>query len=635
MDESVQAEKSPMNPIVESGAKKAAENAINRAVNSIVDFVKDRYGETQVLLGTVFRRYLNNATQRYNQVRTLATGPDPRTIIGQNSIYVDIGVLYHNKEISTSTVDSMLRISKNIIILGTGGIGKSMLMRYLFLNTANRGEYVPVLLELRRISNQSTGQISIIDLIYTCMKEFDVQLPKDQFEYSLRLGKYLFLFDGFDEVKETLSAETANAIQAFSAKYPKNPCIITSRPRQEVSPLETFTSVESMPLSKEQAVVLASKIWEEDEKTKEFCHQLEETLYEKHKDFAENPLLLSMMFLTFMRNSSIPDHLADFYRKSYEALYSAHDNNDKGVYHRDFKCKTLDESTFKKLLSHFCFHSYFNEDYEFSELEIISYLEKSVKKHGLLDVTAKDYLQDLQKVVCLIIKDGDIYRFSHRSFQTYFSAYYTANVLTDEQQEKMFFEILSGSNFFWDRRDYYKLLSQIEPERFAINAIEKGLRRIQMEVDSNTNPDIFLLKAETYAIGIRKDDGTDHIIYYIPNKEGEHYICNVISIFRRYVVPIRQPDTDIEVAQKEIKQFKTILKKLSKNSRDPELKPVHFSYEEIDESDSISDDERRWLYSFALRGEVISETRKAVRTWLHDLDRNRELLNSSSFIDEL
>lgn len=475
----------------QTGVQKTSELFVERALNGLVDGVKKKYSEAQVLLGTAFLRYLNNATLRYNQVRTLATGTIPRTIVGTGNIYVSIGVKYGEKQIDTDTADSMLRISNNILILGTGGIGKSMMMRYLFLNTANRGEYVPVLLELRKISNQSAGQISILDLIYSCLNDFDVQLPREQFEYSLRLGKYLFLLDGFDEVKESLAAETAAAIQAFCAKYPKNPCIITSRPRRDTSPLETFTILESLPLSKEQAVLLVSKIWEEDEKTKEFCRQLENELYEKHLDFAENPLLLSMMFLTFMRNNSVPNHLAEFYDKAYDALYSAHDSNDKGYYCREFRCSNLDEPGFKLILSHFCFQSYFKEDYEFKQEKLLSYLQRSIQKLGFTNISANDYLEDLRNVVCIIIKDGDIYRFSHRSFQAYFAACYTSNVLNDEQQKKLFTSILSGDEVCWEKEDYYDLLSQINPKRFTVNALEETLRSIQEEVNSQSDPDIY------------------------------------------------------------------------------------------------------------------------------------------------
>ena len=269
-----------------SAAKKFGEKAADRGLNAIVDFVKGKYGEARVKIGIAFERYLENAALRYNQIRTLATGTAPRSIIGEDNLYVSIGVSCNGDEVSTESVDPLLRISKNILILGTGGVGKSMLMRYLFLDTARYEGYVPVLIELRRIKQQPSGRISILDLIYDCMRDFDVELPEEQFEYSLRLGKYLFLLDGFDEVKSSLAKDTAAAIQAFSAKYPNNSYIVTSRPRAETTPLETFVVMESMPLNKGQAVDLASRIWEEDEKTREFCRQLDAELYEKHKDFA-------------------------------------------------------------------------------------------------------------------------------------------------------------------------------------------------------------------------------------------------------------------------------------------------------------------------------------------------------------
>ena len=146
-------------PAAESAAKKVGEKAVDRGLNAIIDFVKSKFGETQVKIGVVFDRYLENATQRYNQIRTLATGTTPRNIIGEDSLYVNIGLNYNGAEIDTSTVDSMLEISNNLLILGTGGVGKSMLTRYLFLDTAEYEGYVPVLIELRRIGNQPSGQL--------------------------------------------------------------------------------------------------------------------------------------------------------------------------------------------------------------------------------------------------------------------------------------------------------------------------------------------------------------------------------------------------------------------------------------------------------------------------------------------
>lgn len=44
-------------------------------------------------------------------------------------------------------------------------------------------------------------------------------------------------------------------------------------------------------LDEVKSVQLASKIRIEDEKANEFCCQLDECLYDKHKDFVENALI--------------------------------------------------------------------------------------------------------------------------------------------------------------------------------------------------------------------------------------------------------------------------------------------------------------------------------------------------------
>ena len=623
-----------------SGTKKAGEKVADRGLNAIIDFVKSKYGEAQVKIGTVFNRYLDNATLRYNQIRTLTTGTTPRSIVGEDSLYVSIGLSYNGEEIDTSSVDSLLQISKNILILGTGGVGKSMLTRYLFLDTAEYEGYVPVLIELRRIGNQCSGELSILDLIYSCMKDFDVELPKDQFEYSLQLGKYLFLFDGFDEVKSSLAKETAEAIQMFSAKYPQNSYIVTSRPRTETSPLETFTVMDSMPLNKTQAIDLASRIWTEDEKTREFCKQLDETLYEKHKDFAENPLLLSMMFLTFMRNSSIPEHLSDFYKKAYDALYSAHDNQDKGCYRRDFQCKDLDENDFKRILSRFCFQTYFKEAYEFSETEITDYLQDSLQKLNYDNIKAVNYLEDLRNVVCMIIKDGETYRFSHRSFQTYFAAYYTAH-LTDEQQKRLFVQILSGHDGYWEKTDYYILLMQIESDRFAENALENKLRALHKDATDAPNPDEFLLKSAFCSTNIRVSSIDSCCTVERPfslsiaSQNGSYYNFNILALFTQYEKSaFSKPDLTVFYTNIEtIKDYASRM--VSPQMINHNILEFGLDFETVDTSDRITDNERQHIYKMLIQCKWGNGIYALISEWLDKLDARRASLKSPSFIDDL
>lgn len=615
-----------------SGAKKLGEKAVDRALNALADFIKKKYGESQVKLGTVFERYLENAMLRYNQVRTLATGQVPRKIVGEDSIYINVGLRYGEEEVSTATVEPILRISENVLISGTGGIGKSMLMRYLFLNTAHRGEYVPVLVELRRINNQPSEKRSILELVFAAMQGLNAQLPREQFEYSLELGKYLFLFDGLDEVKTSLTVETAEALQAFSAKYPYNPCIITSRPMEELSPLETFVVMEPMPLSKEQAVQLAERIRTKDEKTQEFCEQLENTLYDKHRDFAENPLLLSMMFLTFMRNMSIPEHLSDFYQKAYDALYSIHDSNDKGSFRRDFHCKNLDEDGFKRLFSHFCFQTYMKEIYEFSKADILSRLNTSIQKLGISDIQAEAYLKDLRDAVCMIIRDGDTYRFSHRSFQAYFSAYYTSTFLTDEQQKHLFKSVLSR-NFYWNKQDYYELLYQIESKRFAINALEEELRKIRTEAKEMTKPEMIILRSVCSGFGIGEmnkaaEDAIGKLLFYVA--PFDKYRFNVVQLFDIIVCDNHNGvlrDKDLVYTIENILQQSFSAKTYQGNRA--------LSFSQIDAAHQMPETEREALYSALIEYTGAYKIYSSILSWLDEVDRHRASLQTPDFIDDL
>ena len=626
-----------MEQAASSGVQQAGGNLAALAVSTVVNLVKKKYGETQIDLGAAFNRYLDNAYERYNHVKTLATGIQPREIIGEDSIYVSIGAQYKEKEVDTETVEPLLEISNHLVIEGTGGIGKSMLLRYLFLKTAMDGDYIPVLLTLRKINDQTADQIDLFQLIDTCMAEFDGQLPREQFVYSLRSGKYLFLLDGLDEVKEKLAGPTIKAIRDFCKKYPKNPCIITSRPQQNLMPLETFTLVQSDVLRKAQAIELASKLDPENEKTAEFCRQLEEDLFEKHKDFAENPLLLGMMFLTFARTNSIPDHLADFYSKTFDALYSLHDSTNKGTYQREFRCKNLDEPSFKKLLSYLCFHSYFRTHYEFSKdpirnrnsdkYSIWDYIEEGIQKLRLSQVRAQDFIDDLCDAVCILVVEGDTYRFSHRSFQTYFAACYTDKL--SDQVQKSIFKNLFQKDFSWvSHAEYFKILSQISVNRFFQNTLEDDLRTIHKAIESTPDPDTSLIKILCDAVFINRGSNSVSFGYrsLFLNARKTNYIRNVIFTFLGIlkIGVIFYPD---------IQYFRgTLIPTL--DSVLGTVKNV-IDFDEVQSSNCVDDNDRSKIFSELAKICRVAEIRAAIAEWLQKADEERANLEKDDFFSSL
>ena len=605
-------------------AEKAAEETVSAVAQVVTDtgFVNKLLGKVSLALGDCFQRYLRNAEASYNQVRTLATEPDLRTMLGENGIYVQVGVgLTRGRtetEIPASKIESLLAVSNRILIEGSGGMGKSMLMKYLFLDTIRRGAYmkkpyIPVFLELRRVSEQKPGQVSIPELVYACMRNHDVELKREHFPESLRMGKYLFLLDGFDEVKDSLSAEVAEKLNDFSTQYPQNAFIVTSRPANdyENAPFRNFVKMRSMPLNKGQAVELARRIsktwtWQGDrEKAADFCSQLEATLYDKHKTFAENPLLLSMMFLTFMRNSSIPDHEAEFYRESYDALYSKHDTHDKGSFQREFKCGDLGKENFTKLFSRFCFQSYMRQQYEFSEREILGYLRDSIE-YLKLSVNAEDYLSDLRKIVCMIVREGNVYQFAHRSFQEYFAAVYTSEL--EDTYQKRVLKTIMESNFFAFVNLYCRLLLQIEGERFKVNALEEELCELLDKAEKSNNPDVFLLK---------------HVFYALISNNGKWAMLysNVTFIYVCIITGLLNPLSALPA-------FKSHL-------MNPFKTRTHVTFEDIDKSTQLNTQKRQVLYSFLVKKQHIPEFRAKMQQWLDGLDAKRKAAKRDDFFTNL
>lgn len=489
---------------LDEGIKTIVKSSSEKALNSILKFISDKYGKASVATGSAFKLYLKNSELRYNKVKTLADMTEPRILEGKNGIYVDVYVDYKGKKISTSTVDNMMQISNNIIVLGSGGTGKSMLMRHLFVNTQHRGSYIPVLVELRKMSSVDKSD-SLLKMIHSCIEEFDVRLDQTQFEYSLRSGKYLLLFDGLDEVKEGIRDRVENLIQELSKKYPRNGFIVSSR-REGVDfkELETYTVVKSLPLEKEQGVELINRIGKNGDKVKEFSELLSEELFEKHKDFASNPLLLTMMYITFVDNNIIPEHLTDFYEAAYDALYKRHDANKDGVFKRDYKCKKLGEKEFKDLFSYFCFQSYFIQQYEFSKEEICEYIKNGIERLNLKELIENPemFFNDIKDIVCLIVDEGSKFKFTHRSFQTYFAAYYTATQVSDEQQKSFLGKEIRNQNFI--REDFFYMLNRLEGDRFSGNILEPGIRKIMKKIRESESPEVGLLTIMFQAVTVHE-----------------------------------------------------------------------------------------------------------------------------------
>lgn len=479
-----------------AGGKAAATGLANRAVDFMMRKIHEAHEKITIESGAAFDAYLKNAYDALNWKRTLASGYESLCIIdknnmgeniGENSMYVDIGAYYttpNGKEhnVDTSNVKTILSANKHedkIIVDGTGGAGKSMLMRYLFVDTVSRnaGDYVPVYMELTKLPVDSKllfKSANIKQFVRQSMEDYGkISLSGNVFDYSLEQGGYVFLFDGFDEVKEEDADKVLDALQKFSAKYSNNAFIISSRERLRLRSLSSFQIIHTKELSKGKAIELAQKFPGHPDTISKFCKNLKDSWFREYNGFAKSPLLLTMMFITFEQNGDISNCLPDFYQDCFDALYNKHDTVHKVGFRRTFHC-SISKREFQAVFSYFCFHTWRKEIYDFSEDEILNWLEKSLKKQNL-SVSAEDYLKDLTDSLCIITCEGHRYRFAHRSFQTYFAAKYTCS-LSDQQQKEFLMDKFHWNSIRHLDNNYLDLLNQVDHERFLNNFIEPVLQ---------------------------------------------------------------------------------------------------------------------------------------------------------------
>lgn len=392
-----------------------------------------------------FDTYLGKATEFYTKVKTLLYSEAPRNF---RDLYVpnDVTLKSLNTDCEGKIKSRPIEVLAiehfgNIIIRGTGGIGKSMMMRHLFLHFAEKFSEIgilPVLVTLKNFTNHVTN---LETFIFNAAHEFDHDLTFEDFEPVIKTGKCLVLLDGLDEIPGSARHHFDNILVSFTKAYQRNHIVVSSRPTSNFAQFGHFLVFDVEPFSKEKALELIDKLEYHDPESKaKFRDDLDKKLYRSHQQFASNPLLLTIMLMTYTSYGEVPAKRHVFYAKAYETMARLHDAS-KGAYVRPMHTGLTPED-FAVYFAEFCARTYRAEVLEFNERIFNSYMEKVIQhQHRKIDATPRDFLLDLTENLCIMYKEGEKYYFIHRSFQEYFSAVFFSNQM-DDQLERIgvFFE---------------------------------------------------------------------------------------------------------------------------------------------------------------------------------------------------
>lgn len=407
-----------MDNVIAITIKELVKDLASVALSKTVEVGTKQYKKALVKFEICFSKYLERSYERYTKIKTLLYRDRP---VDLKAHYVPMNFLLGEEDICGSDIFENFRENKKNIVVGTAGSGKSVLLRRIFIDLIeNKKGYVPILIELRLLTTPEKNY-SIFSFVHKTLSDLDEGFTEEQLHFAFKKGKIALFLDGFDEIDFDKKEEYEREILDISNKYSCSVLVVCSRPDECFSSWDEFHTFHAQPLNKEQSVDLISRIEYDETIKKKFMTELIEGLYEKHNDFLSNPLLLTMMLLTYEQLAEIPEKVHIFYEQAFDTLYHKHDAL-KSLYKRKtFSGLPIDD--FKKIFSAFCIITYSDRKISFSYQKIIAYLEKAINIEGF-KVNAKQFFNDLIKSVCIIQKDGIIYTFSHRSFQEYFAAYF-------------------------------------------------------------------------------------------------------------------------------------------------------------------------------------------------------------------
>ena len=383
-----------------------------------------------------FKAYLHSMKDKYSIIKTLLYNDQPKPfydfyicndIERRIPIHGRFDTSYKRSIIENVTVKTLSECSRFVILAGTGGLGKSMMMRHLLLNAVKNYEdtaTIPVFIPLKDF-DETVG--SLFEYAFLKVTSFCNEITEDQFEDVLHRGICLLLFDGLDEIGSFNAKRFERDLELFTDKYPENYFVISSRPYQSFISYSRFTVLQLQPFSKMQALKLIDNLeFRPDEPIikGKFRTELNDNLYRTHSTFIENPLLLTIMLLTFEQYAEVPSKMHVFYREAFAALSVKHDAS-KGAYRRALKTG-LTADKFADYFAEICSRSYHDEKFELTEDEFAKYYNALKEREKAADktTTVSDYLYDLCSNMCLMYFESGKYHFTHRSFQEYFCSLY-------------------------------------------------------------------------------------------------------------------------------------------------------------------------------------------------------------------
>lgn len=533
-----------------------ATELVDFIIKTAPGFLVEKAKNGKLILNKGLPEYLEANYSKCETIRTLLKRDSPTLLntVYQEHTFRSDGKIHSEEELRTSIASGIQRT----IISGGAGSGKSVFLKRLFRRSIEEGEtYYPVFFEFRAM--QIEPKKNLIDQIFQSISQYSPTFTKKQFIFGMRRGLFYLMLDALDEAPIDARDALIEQIDTLSKKFPKCPLVITSRPNPEFQSWEGFHTAHMQPFTLDQCRSFIQKVDYPSEKKDEFLEFVTKERFEKHGAFLSNPLLASMMLLTFEEYGDIPERKHIFYDKCFQVLLREHDAS-KGRFRRHYS-SGLNHEDLENIFTLFCVFSYLEGKYSFKYADVEATVSSAIAACAVSAET-RMIIDDFVDAISILQRDGNYYEFTHRSFQEYFYARFVVkdrdHSLVDKVDEIRETNISDGAiRMIADMdRTYFE-------RSFLLPVARKLLREVE-EVDHENAPDRLIAKFWAY-IGLRRKDDSkgqcspakdESTVYYsiILNEEGyEKRKLNLLLLkfIYEYDLEIEQIEQEVELSSDE------------------------------------------------------------------------------------
>ena len=456
--------------------------------------------------------YLLRCYAKNNIMTTIVFGKLQKTL---DDLYIPLTFEeYRNKEKQWVIDENCYNILDNysrILIVDMAGMGKSTIVKYFACQGVNLDKCIPIVIELRRLEKNQ----SILEYIQTQINSLDKNVRIEEIVDILEKGDFVIFFDGYDEIANENKADVLDAIQEFTSKAINTKIVITSREEDDLNSLGEYKCVNIKPLTEEEAYELIKKYDNDGDISKKLVKRLkDDSSMDVLKEFLENPLLVSLLYKTFEYKEEIPYKKIDFYEQVYAALFNDHDKTKGSAYVHEKRTK-LDKYQFEQILRAFGFLCLKVDKVEYSDQLIHHMLSQAIGRFSWLKISVDDFLYDITHAIPFIQKDGNEYKWVHKSFMEYFASCFIC--YDNKENEQGYFEKMAFNDLNMKYYNVFDFCYEIDTLGFRKYIILPCLKKYVNKYDSISKhelPKLFDKNIINMARNLLSFDLDIHFCYY-------------------------------------------------------------------------------------------------------------------------